>query len=420
MMNKLPWGNLPWDPEMESPATILVIGGGPVGIEAALYARFLGYYVSIFETRRVAHRMLDWHDRPLALPVSQVTTSLGHAAIAAQNPDYKRPDPERFFTGREYSEEYLLPLAKTDLLFDDIHFLSPVVDVSRIRTHRRDGVLLQERCNDEFRVLVQGQHRGPWTARGDCVLDCRGHAIEPIGMGPGGGLAIGEHDLETDFLLYAPGDRKYEAKHLIGKRLGLVGEDAMACQCVEDWLAHFGTDPDTRLVWMVRPSEDSASDRALELRARIDAMSLRNVLCIQTLGVESISRNEGGTFRWKLLKEDDSTVELDTDVAMRRTGYRYRSLGPELHCHADAWVSPNGAVLSGEDATETEQLINTRQKRVITAEPGYYSLRASPIGQGAGVGLPRAFEQIRQVFAIIGGREDLDLYRIVEQQSSNQ
>ncbi|MFN5103922.1 MAG: hypothetical protein ACK5GJ_14110, partial [Planctomycetota bacterium] len=52
---------LPWDPEMESPATIAILGAGPMGIEAALYARFLGYHVSIFETRRVAHRMLDWN-----------------------------------------------------------------------------------------------------------------------------------------------------------------------------------------------------------------------------------------------------------------------------------------------------------------------------------------------------------------------
>jgi hypothetical protein len=44
-------------------------------------------------------------------------------------------------------------------------------------------------------------------------------------------------------------------------------------------------------------------------------------------------------------------------------------------------------------------------------------LRADPIEQGAGAGLPQAFDQIRQVFGIIGGRLDLDLYRIVQQQS---
>ncbi|MFO0014867.1 MAG: hypothetical protein ACK553_19190 [Planctomycetota bacterium] len=398
--------NVPWDPEMESPATLLIIGGGPVGIEAAIYARFLGYFVSIFESRRVAHRMLDWHDRPLALPVSQVTTSLGHAAIAAQNPEYKRPDPDRIFTGREYAEQYLLPLAKTDLLFDDIHFLSPVVDVSRLRTHRRDTIHLQERCNDEFRVVVQGQHRGPWTARGDCILDCRGHAIEPIGMGPGGGLAIGETDHEKEFLLHAPGDRKYESKHLAGKRLGVIGEHATACQCVEDWLDHLSQDGESRLVWMVRPSEASCSDRVASLRAKIESASLRNIICIETLGVESIARQENGSFRWTLLKEDESSVELETDLAMRRTGYRYRSLGPELHAHADGWV--------GSEAT-----VDWKAPRFVTAEPGYYALRAAPIEEGCGAGLPGAFEEIRRVFAMIGGREDLDLYRIVDQQSQS-
>jgi thioredoxin reductase len=68
---------LPWDPEMESPATIAILGAGPMGIEAALYARFLGYHVSIFETRRVAHRMLDWNNRKIDSPVGQITTSLG-------------------------------------------------------------------------------------------------------------------------------------------------------------------------------------------------------------------------------------------------------------------------------------------------------------------------------------------------------
>ena len=165
---------LEWDPEVEPPATIAVIGAGPVGIEAALYGRFLGYFVSIFEQRRVAHRMLDWHQRPLDVTVMNCTTSLGHAAIAAQNPHYVRKEPGDVYTGQSYAEEYLLPLAKTDLLFDDIHFLSPIADVSRFRTQITDNVDLQERCNDEFRILVEGRHRGAWISRADVVLDCRG------------------------------------------------------------------------------------------------------------------------------------------------------------------------------------------------------------------------------------------------------
>ena len=175
---------------MESPASVAVIGGGPIGIEAAIYARFLGYFVSIFEAKRVGHRMLDWHHRPLGIAAGEITTPLGCAAIRAQDPEYTLPNSDRIMTGQEYADEYLLPLAKSDLLFDDIHFLSPVVDIARVRTSRNDPVLWQERCNDEFRIVVQGRHRGTWIARADCIIDCRGDAIDSSGMGPGGGLGI--------------------------------------------------------------------------------------------------------------------------------------------------------------------------------------------------------------------------------------
>ena len=106
---------LNWDPEVEPPATIAIIGAGPVGIEAAIYGRFLGYFVSIFEERRVAHRMLDWHDRLLDVTVENCTTPMGHAAIAAQKPEYLRRNAADVYTGRSYAEEYLLPLAKNRL-----------------------------------------------------------------------------------------------------------------------------------------------------------------------------------------------------------------------------------------------------------------------------------------------------------------
>ena len=179
--------SLAWDPEMESPATIAILGAGPLGIEAALYARFLGYHVSIFETRRVAHRMLDWNLRPLEEPAGKITTSLGLSALQAQDPTYIPPEPSRIFNGKQYAEEYLLPLAKTDLLFDDIHFLSPVIDISRFRVAsqpvagRFDEYPWQERCNDEFRILVEGRHRGTWVSRADCIIDCR--EIEPLVSG---------------------------------------------------------------------------------------------------------------------------------------------------------------------------------------------------------------------------------------------
>ena len=252
---------LNWDPEVESPATIAIIGGGPVGIEAGIYARFLGYFVSIIEERRIAHRMLDWNDRPLAVDVSQCTTSLGHAAILAQYPDYVRRRPDEIYTGKSYAEEYLLPLAKTDLLFDDIHFLSPVSDVSRVQTYVSDAIEPQERCNDEFRIVVEGRHRGTWVSRADVVLDCRGAAQKWSGIGPGGGQAIGEAKVRDSFMKHTPRDRKFELKQIAGKRVCLIGQTIRAVQFATEFVALCSGNQDMRLHWVVRSDRRHDSPR---------------------------------------------------------------------------------------------------------------------------------------------------------------
>lgn len=426
--------SLPWDPEVESPATIAILGGGPIGIEAAIYARFLGYFVTILEARRVAHRMLDWHDRPLALPAGAITTSLGHAAIGAQNPEYRRIDPDRVLTGKQYAEEYLLPLAKTDLLFDDIHFLSPVIDIARLRTTRDENCGWQERCNDEFRILVQGRHRGPWIARADCILDCRGDAIVANGMGPGGGKAIGESDCEADFYAHAPDDRKFERKKLQGARLALVGQSTEACHAAEAWLRHFPTSSDGSLVWIVRPRGDHESETFRNTLAAIERSAPDHVVVLQALGVDAIQRTDAGGFRLRLLKDDDSTVDLDADLVMRRTGHHWQSIAQQLHVHAPSAMRavglqseafPEGAQpgssAEADDEARTElALPDDADPSYVTAEPGYYVLSAGSLESGAGAGIPAALKSIREVFAMLGGRADLDLYAILEKQLANQ
>ncbi|MEQ1828876.1 MAG: hypothetical protein ABL921_23130 [Pirellula sp.] len=388
---------LDWDPEVDAPATIAILGGGPVGIEAAIYARFLGYFVSIFEAGRVAHRMLDWHDRTLAVPVRECTTSLGHAAILAQNPDYVRRSPDGFYTGRTYANEYLLPLAKTDLLFDDIHFLSPVSDVSRMQSFATDQKTLQERCNDEFRIVVEGRHRGTWISRADVVLDCRGSHQRLAGMGPGGGAAIGEHELQGSFLRFTPLDRKFEPQSVRGKRTCLVGNSYRAAQFANEFAQMFAGNEDTQLIWVVRPDSGQFIDSvATTLRSlRFDPPI--NVILQEALGVEQIKREAEAVYSLSLLQGDDTVVSIQCDAVCALTEGRAKSVSLELDEHP---------LCDGGTAS------------FVTKEPGFYVLRAAGIEQGAGAGLADAFCRIRELFALMAGRQDLDLYKIIEQQDT--
>lgn len=406
--------NLPWDAVVDPPATIAIIGGGPIGIEAAIYARFLGFFVSIFEQRRVGHRMLDWHDRLLSVPVSECTTPLGHAAIAAQDDQYKRPEADKVFTGKQYADEYLIPLAKCDLIFDDIHFLSPIDDVSRIRTRVTDRIDWQERCNDEFRVLVNGRHRGVWNARADIILDCRGEHPSPVGIGPGGGQAIGESQTREFFHRHAPLDRKFERKMLQSKRVVLVGTGLLACNFATEFCEQFGNDNQSVLTWLVAPEVNEHSDHFLAVRRKLLQSEYRNFGCIEMLGVEQIEKKEDATFHLRLLKDDDSTIELDCDVVADLSIGQCRPISTSLHRH-DRFEP--AIVASAYDAPD---LSAVPIPDWLTNEPGYYRVRGGSIEDGPGKGLKSGFEQIRQVFAFISGRDDLDLYSIIEKQQSNQ
>jgi len=397
---------LPWDPEMESPATIAILGAGPLGVEAALYARFLGYHVSIFESRRVAHRMLQWNNRPLDLPASKLMTSLGLAALAAQYPEFVKPDPDRVLTGKEYAEEYLLPLAKTDLLFDDIHFLSPVVDISRLREGHLptagsfEHFRWQDRCNDEFRILVQGRHRGAWVSRADCIIDCRGVGPGRMGLGPGGGLAVGESEHRKDFLEHLPYDRKFDSKTYDKKKVLLIGSTDQACMGVRECLQYANHQ---QLIWVLPPA---TSDEPQILKSTREELSNH-----ESLGVESIAKLDSGMWQVRLLKDDESTIEIQADCLVSRTEFQCEQLSPTLLAENPQGVAFLEKISSDYSVVTTQRGADfSRIKEVLTPEPGYFRLRATD-------GLLEGFERLRVVFAILGGRADLDLYQIMRKQA---
>ncbi|XZE21087.1 hypothetical protein SH449x_000981 [Pirellulaceae bacterium SH449] len=402
---------LPWDPEVETPATIAIIGGGPVGIEAGIYARFLGYHVSIFETRRVGHRMHDWHNRPLGVAVSECTTPLGLAAIKAQNPEYEFPPLDKIWTGQEFAEEYLIPLAKTDLLFDDIHFLSPVRDVSRCQTDRETIEDLQERCNDEFRLLVAGQHRGDWISKADVVLDCRGCFQSQSGMGPGGGQAIGEKEFESHLLKHSVQDRKFEAKSIRDKSICLVGSTWHATLFAQEFWDARVDYPGTKLLWLVPEDREKWPAGMKRLAELIQSDPAGPVQLLATLGVDKVRRSVDGKWHLQCVRSDETITELTCDELVRRTPGREAPGFPELD-------------------TTSFTLQDGTAHRFITHEPGYYRLRGdqsdSPfvIGSGSdradeqttislGSSLKECHQSIRELFAILGGRENLDLYEIM-------
>lgn len=113
---------------IDTPAKLGIIGAGPAGLEACLYARFLGYDVVLFESDTAAHRLHS--DEPLGL-FGDFSSTLGRAAIAAQEPNQPLPLLTETLTCKKWRDRYLLPLAHCDLVVDCLRQGVAVTRVSK-------------------------------------------------------------------------------------------------------------------------------------------------------------------------------------------------------------------------------------------------------------------------------------------------
>jgi hypothetical protein len=109
---------------LDPPGAIAVVGAGPLGIEAALYGRYLGYDVKLYEAKSVGSSMRDQQDVPLPMLPDRCLSSLALSALVAQragladassNRASKVPHPLPM-TFDQWINDALIPLTHSDLL----------------------------------------------------------------------------------------------------------------------------------------------------------------------------------------------------------------------------------------------------------------------------------------------------------------
>jgi hypothetical protein len=114
---------------LEPPGTIAVIGGGIVGVEAALYGRYLGYNVHVFQSGKIGQSMLDRGDEPLDMLPDRSFSPLAAAALTAQVENRPQSLPT---TCRAWAQSILLELCEGDLLVDHVHDDRRVVAIEQV------------------------------------------------------------------------------------------------------------------------------------------------------------------------------------------------------------------------------------------------------------------------------------------------
>jgi hypothetical protein len=472
---------LEWDPEVDTPATIAVLGGGMLAVEAALYARFLGYSVMLFDSGRIGDRLSGWGERPLmdadgrASTWGAVTTPLGRAALEAQHGSKALPPLEQSVTSREYVERYLLPVARTDLLYDSIQVHSVVRSISRLGCAGAVNCSPEQRSELLFRALIDARSRGEYSQLFDLVLDCQEAGQERIGLAFGGGLAIGE-------TLYAPGmlhgkmavEGKYRSR-LVGKHSLLFGGGWDAGAMALDLAELIESTEGTRMTWVVPKqwgsqgfslgvndrdwrSTEVASEVDQHRRATLQRLVERGdprLVVLGAWGVEALSRGdmglrsrgggrgqedpEAGAAAHHDHDHDqghdhdhDQGHDHDPDGAhgthgREREGLQGRQSVPGKA--ADHWTlrlqtkSEETLDISGDEFINCAQPHGRRAyAEMLNIEPlaaGDGLMTAEPhyyrLGNDYGhLPASEVRERIRRAFALIGGRRELNLYTSVK------
>jgi hypothetical protein len=402
---------------VETPARIAILGAGPIGLETALYARYLGYDVDVYERGRVCQHVMQWGHARLFTPFAANSSPLGIAAISAQDSTWKPPPADALLTGREFVERYCELLARSDLLADYIHEGVEVVAVGRGDLLKGE-LLGEERADADFRFLLRsgaGEHESgiERIAIADVVIDATGTYGQHNWLGRGGVPALGELTVAAQIEYGLPDilgrDRdQYAHRHTL-----LIGENLEAASSAIA-LARLGHEaPYTRFTWITRsdppptagpiqriehdlwPARDQLARNANQLiHGEIGHLTFWPATAVELIA----SHGAGEPFHVRLAGRHAG--EIDVDRVIANVGHR-----PNAQLYAELQLAEDPLT-----SAPTRWLADRRPQALLTPEPDFYVLGAKSVGRDSQFTIRDGLDQIRQLFTILGDRPDLNLY----------
>lgn len=402
---------------------IAIIGAGPVGLEAGLYARQLKLPFTIYEQGRVGEHVWRWGHVKLFSPFSMNSTPLGRKAVSSVKLDPNLPSDDACINGREHVELYLAPLA--EVLRERIKTETRVVNIGRAGFYKQDGVGNPGRARAPFVLLIRERNQERYE-EADIILDCTGTYSHHRWMGPSGIPALGEIQAEPHIaygLVDVLGDAR---RDYINKAILLIGSGYSAATTASN-LAKLSLEHNTTwTTWITRTQHTQPLRRIPNdpLRERDRLAVHANTLATRdddnvefragthVEAIEILQNNQG--FRVTLRSPDQKkTMEVDKIIA--NVGYTpdralYREL--QIHeCYASFGPMKLAALLAGAGGQDCLKQVCHGPESLRNPEPNYYILGAKSFGRNSQFLMRLGFEQVRDVFTLITGDAGLNLYK---------
>lgn len=380
----------------QGPLRVAVIGAGPVGLEAALYAQRLGCSVRVFEREEfVGPDVCAWGHVSMFTPWAANRTPLGVLALheaarqAHRSPPIFPPDAVHP-TGGEFLARYLHPLAH--LLGDSLRLQTRVVGVGRSYLFADEHADAPEkRAVRRFRLLT----RSPLEERmftADFVLDASGVSHTHAWLGAGGLPALGEMGSVREIFYGLPDIGGRDRIHFLGKRTLLLGGGASAATSALALADLCEKDPPGSFVWAAK----SRADLPLPLVPG-DPLPRRDLLFKKAnlLAAQGHPRMEYlGTTQTDAVAHSLGTGQFEVSLQVNHVTRREKF---------DAVIANVGARAGSE----------TFERVLHPNEPGFWAIGAKA-KTGEDFLLQSARAPIRDIFRKIMDDPNLDLYAQAE------
>jgi thioredoxin reductase len=384
------------------PKRLIVIGAGPMGLEAALEGTARGYEVTVLEKDRVGATLLRWGGTRFFSPLGMNLSGRAHQALGPVCPPL-----DALLTGAQMVTSVLEPLAARPPLAGRVQTQRRVVAVGRDRMTRRDRPDHPLRAERPFRLLVEAPD-GEEVHHADVVLDASGACHQPAALGVGGVPAPGERALNGR-LIRQLGLLESRLADLAGRDLLLVGHGHSAANALL-LLETLSRAP--RVTWATRsanrrPVLEIAADplaerarvasQANDLAARPSALlAVERRASVEALGVEegrvgvSLTGGRRGRF----------------DAVLGFTGYR-----PDLSFLSElaleiSPVSEGAARLTRalSNVTDCLSVPAVSPDDLKSGEPGFHLVGSKSYGRLPTFLLKNGLAQIRATFELLESR----------------
>lgn len=397
---------------------LAILGAGPIGIEAALYARSLGLSVTLYDRGVAAANLADWGHVHLFTPWRMNVTPLG-VEMLRKHDRWPEFPPDICPSGGELRQHYLQPLTECEPLRHCLRLQTKVLRVGREAHLKADAIGQPQRAQGGFRLLVEDDHGRQRIDHADIILDCTGTYGHHRWAGRGGIPAPGELNVEEEIFYTLPDPIERDRPKFVDRHTLLLGCGYSAATFLKDIELLNRSHPLTKVTWAIRrPGQalQMIADDPLPARRHLVQASLRMadsppawLRFMGSVALESIDYAHGG-FTAQLTqlespqRDPHATVRCDNVVAL--VGYSpdttlYDQL--QVHsCYATAGPMKLAAALLGEASSDCLTAGSKLSADTLkNPEPNFFILGAKSYGTNSNFLIQVGHNQIRDVFQLI-------------------